>query len=126
MVSPYEAGFNLRESFLLSPDIPCIVVNGGNQSRAPQRIHKLWREATSSFTTEPNTHNFRGQRTSQLEGYRNWLRGSTSSKDGTGHLDYPVSVRDSAKSGLGCFGNRYLNYLAEVHLRERGRLLSGC
>jgi hypothetical protein len=28
-------------------------------------------------------------------------------------LDYPVFVRDSAKSGLGCFGNRYLNYLAE-------------
>lgn len=86
------------------------------KSQAPQRIHKLGREATSSFATEPNTHHSRGQRTSQTvssDDYRYWLRGSTSTKDETGDVDYPVSVRDSARSGLGCFGNRYLHYLVE-------------
>jgi hypothetical protein len=31
----------------------------------------------------------------------------------TGYLTYPVSVRDTAKSGMGCRGNHHLNDLAE-------------
>lgn len=30
-----------------------------------------------------------------------------------GHLKYPTTVRDTAKSGIGCERNRHLNYLAE-------------
>jgi hypothetical protein len=35
-------------------------------------------------------------------GYRGWLRRFASPKDDMGHLVYPISVRDSAQSGLGC------------------------
>ena len=37
----------------------------------------------------------------------------TSTKDEASHLKYLVSVRDSAKSGLGHIGNRHLHYFAE-------------
>ena len=37
----------------------------------------------------------------------------TSPKVPTGYLIYPVGVRDTAKSGIGRMGNRYLRYLAE-------------
>jgi hypothetical protein len=30
-----------------------------------------------------------------------------------GHLIYPMSVQDTAKSGIGCCGNRCLNHLVE-------------
>jgi hypothetical protein len=30
-----------------------------------------------------------------------------------GNLNYPISIRDSAKSGLGFHDNRHLNYLVE-------------
>lgn len=30
-----------------------------------------------------------------------------------GHLNYPASVWDTAKSGMGCRYNRHLSYLAE-------------
>jgi hypothetical protein len=38
---------------------------------------------------------------------------STSPKVSLGKPDYPNDVRDTAKSGIGCLGNRHLNYLAE-------------
>jgi len=118
MASLNEAGFNLRKNFALPSNISSVSVNGGSQSQAPRRIHKLWREATSSMATEPNTHEYTGQRTS--ESYRGWLRGSTIPKDETGNLAYPVSVRDSSKRGLGCFSNRRLNYSAEFILMNVG------
>lgn len=118
MASPNEAGFNLRKSFALPRNISSISVNGGTQSQASRRIHNPWREATSSSATEPNTHEYTGQRTS--ESYRGWLRASTIPKDETGNLVYPVSVRDSSKRGLGCFGNRRLNYSAEFILMNVG------
>lgn len=45
--------------------------------------------------------------------YRDWLGTIASPKDETGHLLYPVSGRNSAKSGLGCEDNRHLSDLAE-------------
>jgi len=45
-----------------------------------------------------------------------------SSKADAGNLIYPASIRDTAKSGIGCIGNRHLNDLDRVHPRERGRL----
>jgi len=112
MASSNKAGFNLRENFPLPRNIPSLIVRGGTQSQAPRRIHKLWREATSRYTTEPNTHEYTGQRTSLL-GYRDWLRDSTSPKDWVGYLVYPAHVRDSAKRGLGCIDNRRLSHPAE-------------
>ena len=35
------------------------------------------------------------------KGYRGWLLRFASPKDDMGHLMYPISVRDSAESGLG-------------------------
>jgi hypothetical protein len=37
-----------------------------------------------------------------------------------GNLAYPISVRDSAKSGLGCVDNRCLNYSVEFILMNVG------
>ena len=101
MASSNEAGFSLRENFPLPRNISSLIMRGGTQSQAPRPIHKLWREATSSLTTEPNTYEYTGQRTSLL-GYRDWLRDSTSPKDWAGYLVYPAHVLDSAESGLGC------------------------
>lgn len=36
------------------------------------------------------------------KGYRGWLLRFASPKDDMGNLIYPISVRDSAESGLGC------------------------
>jgi len=92
MVSPNEAGFNLRERFLLL-----------------RNLHKVYGAATESVI-----------------GYRGWSRLTTSPKDETGYLIYPVSGRDTAKSGMGCVGNRRLSDLAGVQFRERGRLKLEC
>jgi hypothetical protein len=43
-------------------------------------------------------------------------------RDAAGNLIYPVSGRDTAKSGIGCRGNRRLSDLVAVQFRERGRL----
>ncbi|MGH9959514.1 MAG: hypothetical protein ACREBC_20700 [Pyrinomonadaceae bacterium] len=45
--------------------------------------------------------------------YRGWLGTIASPKDDAGHLVYPASGRDTAKSGIGCEGKCHLNYLAE-------------
>jgi hypothetical protein len=45
--------------------------------------------------------------------YRGWLRFPTSQKVEISDLNYLISIRDSAKSGLGFIDNRHLNYLAE-------------
>jgi hypothetical protein len=39
-----------------------------------------------------------------------------------GHLAYPASVRDTAKSGMGCNDNRHLTFLAESILVNVGGL----
>jgi len=96
-VSPNEAGFNLRERISCSGT--CIKCTG-------QRPKLMVRLPPSSC--------------------RSWLRLTTSPKDETGHLIYPVSGRDTAKSGIGCGGNRRLSDLAAVQFRERGRLKVGC
>jgi hypothetical protein len=68
--------------------------------------------------TLPLSHNWdkglslMGQRTNP-NGHRDWLFIITSPKDEARHLSYLASVRDSAKSGLGCVDNRHLTYLAE-------------
>jgi hypothetical protein len=92
MVSSNEADFDLRESFPLSRNI----------------LHACERNAYGST----------GQRTSREvvhcpTDYRGWLGHHTSQKVPTGNLNYPVSVRDSAKSGTGHKDNRHLNYLVE-------------
>jgi hypothetical protein len=55
---------------------------------------------------------------------RDWSMHYTSPKAEAGHLTYPASIRDTAKSGIGWIGNRHLNDLVRVHPRERGRLIA--
>jgi hypothetical protein len=91
MVSPNEANFDLREIEPMSRNI----------------LHtEVWKA----------THT--GQRTNQrivvcINGCQDWRPASTSPKVSTGYLNYPVDVRDTAKSGMGRAGNRRLNYLVE-------------
>jgi hypothetical protein len=92
MVSPNEANLDLRERFPLSRNI----------------LH----------TCEVTAYGSTGQRTSQKSvhattDYQDWLFQSTNLKVSTGHLNYPVDVRDTAKSGMGRLGNRHLSYLVE-------------
>jgi hypothetical protein len=91
MVSPNEASFDLREIDPLSRNI-CIAGN-----------------------TQPG---YTGQRTSQklvanTTDCQDWSVISTNPKVLTGYLNYPVNVRDTAKSGIGRPGNRHLSYLVE-------------
>jgi hypothetical protein len=95
MVSSNEAGFNLRERGPLSQTL----------RKALQRLM--------------------GQRTNPMvchrpKGCRDWLDLHTSPKADTGYLNYPVSVRDTAKSGKGCDGNRHLSHLAESNIVNVG------
>ena len=45
--------------------------------------------------------------------YRGWLQSLTNPKVEISNLNYLISIRDSAKSGLGFTDNRHLNYFAE-------------
>ena len=45
--------------------------------------------------------------------YRGWLFDITNPKVEISHLNYLISIRDSAKSGLGFTDNRHLNYFVE-------------
>jgi hypothetical protein len=45
--------------------------------------------------------------------HRGWEMDSTNQKDEISNLNYLISIRDSAKSGLGRIDNRHLNYLIE-------------
>jgi len=102
MVSPNEAGLNPRETIPLPRNIiPCIIVG-------------WW--PTSSRGSERTQINI------VSKGYRDRLIYLTSPKDETGYLVYPVSVRDTAESGMGCTGNRHLNYLAEFTSTNVGGL----
>jgi hypothetical protein len=47
------------------------------------------------------------------EDYRGWLCLVTNQKVEISNLNYLISIRDSAKSGLGFADNRHLNYFAE-------------
>lgn len=85
-MSPYEAGFNLREIEPLS-----------------RTLHKALQRLTG-LRTNPDAISY-------LTGY--FFLALASLEVEAGHLSYPASVRDSAKSGLGCRGNRHLPYLAE-------------
>jgi len=92
MVSPNEASLNLRENPPLSRNT----------------LH----------TCEMVAYGYTGQRTNQKTlfystGYRSWLVMNTGVKVSLGKPDYPTDVRDTAKSGIGCNGNRHLHYLAE-------------
>jgi hypothetical protein len=92
MVSPDEASFDLRET-------------------APLSRNMLHSWGVMSLTDT-------GQRASLkvLElpiSYRSWLLSFTSPKVLTGNLTYPVNARDTAESGIGHVGNRYLRYLVE-------------
>jgi hypothetical protein len=45
--------------------------------------------------------------------YRGWLFDITNPKVEISHLNYLISIRDPAKSGLGFRDNRHLNYFVE-------------
>ena len=45
--------------------------------------------------------------------YRSWSDSNTNPKVEISNLNYLISIRDSAKSGLGCLDNRHLNYFVE-------------
>jgi hypothetical protein len=92
MVSPHEASVDLRENFPPSRNI----------------LHS--RKVVAPTDT--------GRRTSLKVppfpiDYRGWLVARTSQKVSTGHLTYPVDVRDTAESGMGHTGNRHLRYFVE-------------
>jgi hypothetical protein len=89
MASPNEAGFNLRESPPPSPVSP----------------HGLrpWLAVSKHY----------GGRRTNLRHSRMWPGLSAGGRLRRIHLIYPSGVRDSAKSGMGWFGNRRLNGLAE-------------
>jgi len=92
MVSLNEASFNLRENYPL-----------------PRNILHSWELIALADT---------GQRTDPKarlypKGHRGWLLLCTSPKVGKEKPGYSDPVRDTAKSGIGCFYNRHLNYLVE-------------
>jgi len=89
MVSPNEAGFNLRETSPLSRNILPSPEIGP-------------RTATGQRMTAPATVGYRGRALIH-----------PAPKAARGNLFYPLAVRDSAERGLGCIGNRHLNFLAE-------------
>jgi len=93
MVSSYKAGFNLRETVPLPRNIlhACEVVA---HESTRQRMNLLCR-CISEGVTLAGCHSI------------------PAIKVEAGHLYYPASIRDSAKSGLGCSDNRHLLYLAE-------------
>ena len=98
MVSSNEAGFNLRESMLLPRNILHAVKSGS-------RIHEAANEpddCKASRLIEFREASYLNQRLRQA------------------NLIYPVSIRDTAKSGIGCFDNRHLNYFAKVILMNVG------
>ena len=45
--------------------------------------------------------------------YRGWLLLITNPKIEISNLNYLISIRDSAKSGMGFVDDRHLNYLTE-------------
>src|SRR4051794_32128681 len=102
MVSPNEASFNLRESFPLSRNI-CIAGSkrpGSTGQRTSQKICPL--------STD----------------YRDWSNIATSPKVSADDLIYPADVRDTAKSRMGCEGNRHLQDLVEFIFVNVGGLLA--
>ena len=93
MVSSHKAGFNLRETFPLPRNIlhACEVVA---HESTRQRMNPLCKGISQGIT------------------YTDCLARPISRVE-SGNLSYPASIRDSAKSGLGCCDNRHLLYLAE-------------
>lgn len=88
MVSPNEAGFNLREIVPLSRNI----------------LHSRRLYGTAN---EP-AKRIAARRLPRVVTDRNHLKGRNRPPDPT-----LFSIRDTAKSGMGCQGNRHLNDLAE-------------
>jgi len=93
MVSSNEVDFDLRKR--------------GSQSR---NILHIW------GITHPRIYGTANEPIGILSGsigYLSWTHTTTSPKVSTGHLQYPVDVRDSAKSGLGQSDNHHLHCLVE-------------
>jgi hypothetical protein len=97
MVSPNEAGLHLQERALL----PRYTLHTHPESTGQRMILKR-----------------------QSKDGRDRSMFCASPKAEAGHLTYPASIRDTAKSGIGGIGNRHLNDLVRVHPRERGRLIT--
>jgi hypothetical protein len=91
MVSTNKVGFNLRESPPLSRNM--LHNQAGTLVETGQRTNQKTCIASTDF--------------------RGWSFWCTSQKESAGNLNYPVDVRDTAKSGTGCHDNHYLNYLVE-------------
>ena len=100
MVSSTEADFNLREIMLLSRNI----------LHAVRSFSRIYATANELYDPHHKLIEFR------QGGFLNQRLRQT-------NLDYPVSIRDTAKSGIGCADNRHLNYFAKVILMNVGDLL---
>jgi hypothetical protein len=92
MVSENEAGFNLRETFPLPRNT----------------LHSL--EVMAQADTGQRSHPMSSM---HLKDDRGWTGHGASPKDVRGHLKYPLTDRDTAKSGMGWATNRHLHDLAE-------------
>lgn len=99
MVSAYEAGFNLRESWPLTRQAlqnhVCKVVDNRVSERSGDGVvlHHAYRGWRRPFTSPKASSGKTGERTVTSV--------------------YPDDVRDTAKSGMGCQANRHLRCLAE-------------
>ena len=91
MVSLNKTSFNLRETIPLSRNI--LLSQGEILADARQRMNPMVRFIPKD--------------------YRGWLHNITNLKVEISNLNYLISIRDSAKSGLGYFDNRHLNYFVE-------------
>ena len=101
MVSSNKAGFNLRENLPLPRNTLHSVGIGSYDTRGCERASRF---RARRLATEVSNES---RLTSKVE---------------RGYLTYLLSVRDTAKSGMGCVDNRHLNHLAESLLMNRGGL----
>lgn len=93
MVRPSEVSFDLRETSPLPRNIFLHIRGVKDHETTGQRMDPRLSRIT--------------------KGRRGWLFSVTSPKVGKKIPGYFFPVRDTAKSGMGCRGNRHLNYLAE-------------
>lgn len=96
-MSSYKAGFNPRENEPLSRNTLHTLLESTRQRTNPAALRYPM-------------------------GFRDWSLGHTNPKVGAGHLIYPVSVRDTAKSRIGCRDNCHLNYLVKFIIVNVGGL----
>ena len=117
MASPNKAGFNLRESSPPSRNIFCITVEEG-QNKARRYSQSITIEGGYLLLAESTGHRSTGRRMNLMEllspkDYRDWQLLLANPKVRVRVPVYFTLIRDTAKSGIGCTGNRRLSHFVE-------------